>query len=98
MNVKNESLDFPYDRNKEGFIRKKLYLDIFKICSVPRARNFFSVMHLQKSASFCEIVFYYFILVVLPSFPKKILGTLVHVQFRIGYTNKQSNTQTSGNY
>ena len=78
MNVKNESLDFPYDRNKEGFIRKKLYLDIFKICSVPRARNFFSVMHLQKSASFCEIVFYYFILVVLPSFPKKILGTLVH--------------------
>jgi len=27
---------------------------------VPRARNFFSVMHLQKSASFCEIVFLLF--------------------------------------
>ena len=71
MNVKNESLDFPYDRNKEGFIRKKLYLDIFKICSVPRARNFFSVMHLQKSASFCEIVFLLFYSRCLTEFSKE---------------------------
>ena len=78
MNVKNESLDFPYDRNKEGFIRKKLYLDIFKICSVPRARNFFQSFIFRKVHLFVRSYFYYFILVVLPSFPKKILGTLVH--------------------
>ena len=69
---------FLMTETRKGLSERNFTWIFLKSVVCPVHVTFFQSCIFRKVHLFVRSYFYYFILVVLPSFPKKILGTLVH--------------------